>query len=168
MALWGTMTAGEFVVLDFTAMAAFGRLLINFLTHASLTIELLYPVLIWVRIMPPFWLAAVVAMHVGIAVTNPGLTEFALAMVAGNLAFFSGTVVTPVWRPVRLSQPVQGPIRRCLSSVSGVDGPDYLGRSRSCPRADRSDGCRRRIDPSKLDANGLHAGLDPVVSRAAG
>ena len=34
-ALWGTMTAGEFVVLDFTAMAAWPRL-INLLTHTSL------------------------------------------------------------------------------------------------------------------------------------
>jgi predicted DCC family thiol-disulfide oxidoreductase YuxK len=90
MALWGTMTAGEFVVLDFTALANW-PLLINLLTHASLTIELLYPVLIWVRIVRPLWLASVVAMHLGIAVISPGLTEFALAMLAGNLAFFSGS-----------------------------------------------------------------------------
>ena len=49
MALWKTMTAGEFVVLDFTALAAW-PLLINLLTHVSLALELLYPVLIWVRI----------------------------------------------------------------------------------------------------------------------
>ena len=88
-ALWRTMTTGEFVVLDFTALAAW-PLLINLLTHASLALELLYPVLIWVRIMRPLLLAGVVALHVGIAVMSPGLTEFALAMMAGNLAFVSG------------------------------------------------------------------------------
>ena len=52
MALWGTMTAGEFVVLDFTPMARW-PLLINFLTHVSLALELLYPILIWIRITRP-------------------------------------------------------------------------------------------------------------------
>ena len=30
-------------------------------------------------------------LHLGIAVMSPGLTEFALAMLAANLAFVSGT-----------------------------------------------------------------------------
>ena len=40
MALWGTMTAGEFVTRDFTALADWPSVL-NFLTHASLAFELL-------------------------------------------------------------------------------------------------------------------------------
>lgn len=88
-ALWGTMTAAEFVTADFTFLAAY-PLVINLLTHVSLAIEILYPVLIWVRVVRPLMLAAVVALHLGIAVMSPGLTEFALAMIGANLAFVSG------------------------------------------------------------------------------
>jgi predicted DCC family thiol-disulfide oxidoreductase YuxK len=88
-ALWGTMTAAEFVVANFTFLAAY-PLVINFLTHVSLAIEVLYPVLIWVRVGRPLMLAAVVALHLGIAAMSPGLTEFGLAMIAANLAFVSG------------------------------------------------------------------------------
>src|SRR5208283_1407784 len=45
MALWGTMTAGEFVTRDFTGLAERPWVL-NVLTHASLAFELLYPILI--------------------------------------------------------------------------------------------------------------------------
>ena len=88
-AIWKTMTTGEFVVLDFTALAAW-PLVVNFLTHFSLALELLYPVVIWVRILRPLLLAGMMVLHVGIAVMSPGLAEFALAMLAGNLAFVSG------------------------------------------------------------------------------
>jgi predicted DCC family thiol-disulfide oxidoreductase YuxK len=90
MALWRTMTTGEFVLLDFTPLAAW-PLVINLLTHASLAIELLYPILIWVRMLRPIMLAAVVALHAGIAVMSPGLAEFALIMLAGNIAFVWGS-----------------------------------------------------------------------------
>ncbi len=89
LALWKTMTTGEFVVFDFTPLAAW-PILINFLTHASLALELLYPVLVWVRIIRPLLLASVIVLHVGIAVMSPGLLEFALAMIAANLAFVPG------------------------------------------------------------------------------
>lgn len=88
-ALWGTMTAAEFVVLNFTFLAAHPWL-INVLTHASLALEILYPVLIWVRVARPLILAAVVVLHLGIAVMSPGLAEFGLMMIAANLAFVSG------------------------------------------------------------------------------
>jgi predicted DCC family thiol-disulfide oxidoreductase YuxK len=126
MALWGTMTAGEFVLLDFTALAAW-PLLINLLTHASLTIELLYPVLIWVRIVRPLWLAGVVAMHLGIAVISPGLTEFALAMLAGNLAFFSSTwlrgLATGPTQPA-LKVLFDGACPRCRASMALIAAAD--------------------------------------------
>ena len=57
------------------------------LTHSSLLLELLYPVLIWVKILRPLMLAGAFMLHVGIAVVSPGLAEFALAMLAANLAF---------------------------------------------------------------------------------
>jgi hypothetical protein len=103
LALWKTMTTGEFVVHDFTVLAAW-PVVINALTHASLALELVYPVLIWVRIVRPLLLAGVVALHIGIAIMSPGLLEFALAMIAGNLAFVSGSwlrgLVTGSARPV--------------------------------------------------------------------
>lgn len=88
-ALWRTMATGEFAGWNLTALAAWPWV-INSLTHLSLALELLYPVLIWVGILRPLLLAGIVLLHAGIAVINPGLTEFALIMIAANLAFVSG------------------------------------------------------------------------------
>jgi len=88
-ALWGTMTAGEFVTRDFTPIAAW-PLVVNLLTHASLAFELLYPVLIWIPILRPLMIAGAIALHLGIAMVAPGLTEFGMAMIGANLAFVSG------------------------------------------------------------------------------
>ena len=65
MAIWGTMTAGEFVVFDFTPMARW-PLLINLLTHVSLALELLYPILIWIRITRPLMLLGAAACTWGL------------------------------------------------------------------------------------------------------
>jgi predicted DCC family thiol-disulfide oxidoreductase YuxK len=89
MAIWGTLAAGEFSLLDFTWMAALPYFL-NVLTHAALALELTYGVLIWVRVLRPLVIAAAVALHVGIALSAPGLIEFGLAMIAANLAFVAG------------------------------------------------------------------------------
>ena len=82
------LVAPEYRVGDFTWMAAFPRLL-NFLTHATVALEILYPVLIWNRYLRPLMIAGMVLLHLGIDQTL-GLTEFSLAMIAGNLAFVSG------------------------------------------------------------------------------
>ena len=87
-AIWGTLAAGEFRLFDLTWLAAWPYA-INFLTHFALALELSYPVLIWSRALRPLLLTTVIAMHVGIGLTL-GLTEFALAMMAANLAFCSG------------------------------------------------------------------------------
>lgn len=89
MALWGTLTAGEFVTRDFTWLSRWPTL-VNFLTHASLAFELLYPVLVWFWITRPLLVAGAVILHLGIAFVAPGLTEFGVAMIAANLAFLSG------------------------------------------------------------------------------
>jgi predicted DCC family thiol-disulfide oxidoreductase YuxK len=125
-ALWKTMTTGEFVALDFTALAAW-PLLVNFLTHASLMLELLYPVLIWIRILRPATLAGMAALHLGIAVMSPGLTEFALAMLAANLAFVSGAwlrglVTDPSGPTLRVL--FDGDCPRCRASMALVTGAD--------------------------------------------
>jgi predicted DCC family thiol-disulfide oxidoreductase YuxK len=125
-ALWGTMTAGEFVVFDFTPMARW-PLLINGLTHASLTLELLYPILIWIRVTRPLMLLAAAAMHLGIAVMSPGLTEFTLAMLAANLAFVPGSwlrrlVADPDRPPLRIL--FDGACPRCRSTMAMFTSAD--------------------------------------------
>jgi predicted DCC family thiol-disulfide oxidoreductase YuxK len=87
-AFWGTVAAGEFRLIDLTWMAAY-PMLIQFCTHAGLALELSYPVLVWVRPIRPLMMTLIILMHVGIGVTL-GLTEFSLAMIAGNLAFCDG------------------------------------------------------------------------------
>jgi hypothetical protein len=62
---------------------------VNLATHITVAFELLYPVLIWTRWFRPFLLALAVLLHLGIAFVM-GLTEFAFAMLIGNLAFVTG------------------------------------------------------------------------------
>jgi predicted DCC family thiol-disulfide oxidoreductase YuxK len=126
MALWGTMTAGEFVVGDFTPLAHW-PLLVNFLTHASLALELLYPVFIWVRIIRPLLLTGVLMLHVGIAFMSPGLAEFTLAMLAANLAFVSGPwlrgLVTGPDQPA-VQVLFDGDCPRCRASLALITAAD--------------------------------------------
>ena len=129
-AIWKTMATGEFVVLDFTALAAWPAL-INLVTHASLALELLYPVLVWVRIARPLLLAGVATLHVGIAVMSPGLSEFALAMIAGNIAFVPGE-----W----LRRIVAGPVQPALRVL--YDG--------ACPKCRASTALITAADPDRV------------------
>ena len=156
MALWGTMTAGEFVVLDFTPMARW-PVLINLLTHASLALELLYPILIWIRIARPLILLGVASLHLGIAAMSPGLTEFALAMLAANLAFVPGS-----WLRRMVADPGRPPLRvlfdgacpRCRSTLALVTAADPFGRDPT----DRPDRGQRPPGPSRPVARVVPAG----------
>ncbi len=125
-AIWKTMTSGEFVVGDFTPMADW-PMAINLLTHASLALELLYPILIWIAIARPLVLVGVVAMHAGIALMSPGLTEFSLAMLTANLAFVSSTwlrrLATGRERPA-LRVLFDGACPRCRASMALVTAAD--------------------------------------------
>ncbi len=68
-----------------------------------------------------------VAMHVGIAVMSPGLTEFALVMIAGNLAFVSGPwlrgLATGSSQPA-LSVLYDGACPRCRASMALITAAD--------------------------------------------
>ncbi len=75
--------------------------LIELATHVTLAFELLYPILIWQPWFRPWLLALAVLLHCGIALAM-GLTEFSLAMLAGNLAFVPSRWFT--WLPDRLSR----------------------------------------------------------------
>ena len=153
-AIWGTLASGEFRVLDFTWLAAFPWLL-NALTHLSLALEIGYPVLIWVRPLRPLLLAMVVMLHVGIGLTAPGLSEFGLAMIAGNLAF------------------VSGPWLRSL--VTGLDHTRPAGRvlfDGACPRCRASLALISAADPDRviepLDLTAVDLGkIHPSLTREA-
>jgi predicted DCC family thiol-disulfide oxidoreductase YuxK len=148
VALWKTMTTAEFAGLDFTALAAW-PILVNLLTHSSLLLELLYPVLIWMKLLRPLMLAGVAALHLGIAVTNPGLTEFALVMLAGNVAFVSGRwlrgLVTGPDQPA-LTVLYDGACPRCRASVALIlsADPDHVIRA---------------IDLTAVDVRTIHPAL---------
>jgi hypothetical protein len=83
------LLAPEYRVGDYLWLAAYPRFL-NFLTHATVALEVLYPVFVWVRVLRPLMITGMILLHVGIDLTM-GLREFSLAMIAGNLAFVSGS-----------------------------------------------------------------------------
>jgi Vitamin K-dependent gamma-carboxylase len=134
LALWKTMTTGEFVVFNFTALAAW-PLLVNLLTHASLALELLYPVFVWVKAIRPLALVLVITLHLGIALMSPGLAEFALIMIAANLAFVPGSwlrsLATGGAAPA-LRILYDGACPRCRASVALVSAADRLDSRHGC------------------------------------
>jgi predicted DCC family thiol-disulfide oxidoreductase YuxK len=154
MAIWGALASAEFRVIDFTWMAAYPWLL-NALTHASLALELGYPALVWVRVLRPLLIAAAVALHAGIGLTAPGLTEFGLAMVAGNLAFASGpwlrSLVTGRARPTPAGRVLyDGACPRCRASMALVMAAD-------------PDRLVEPVDLTAVDVSTVH----PSLTRAA-
>ncbi len=130
-AFWGIAAAGEFRLFDLTWLAAYPTL-IQFCTHAGLALELGYPVLVWVRPIRPLMMALIVLMHAGIGLTL-GLTEFSLAMIAGNLAFCDG--------------------RWLRSLVAGREPGTHAGRvlyDGACPRCRASMALITAGDPDRL------------------
>lgn len=150
MALWGTMTSGEFVRFDFTWLAAW-PVILNALTHGSLALEIAYPVLVWFRSTRPLMIVGAVLLHLGIAVVSPGLTEFGLAMIAANLAFVSG-----IWlRSLATGREDEQPAVRVL-----FDG--------ACPKCRASMAVATAADPDRVvepidltavDVKTIHPGL---------
>lgn len=126
-AIWGVLAAGEFSRFDLTWLAAFPTLL-NIMTHSGLLLELLYPALIWVRPLRPAILFLVVILHVGIDLAL-GLTEFAVAMLAANLAFVSGTWLRSLVAGREADQPAvrvlyDGACPRCRASMAAAVAAD--------------------------------------------
>ena len=124
-AIWGTIAAREFQYFDMTWLAEY-PLLINALTHMSLVIEIGYAVLIWSPRVRPLLLAAVIALHAGIGIAI-GLNEFGMAMIAGNLAFFSAKwlrgLVTGLHQPAGRVL-YDGACPRCRTSIALIAAAD--------------------------------------------
>jgi len=128
MALWGTLAAGEFVSFDFTPLAAWPTVL-NAMTHASLALEIAYPVLIWFAATRPLMIFGAILLHLGIAAVSPGLTEFGLAMIAANLAFASGAWLRSLAAGREDEQPAlkvlfDGACPRCRASMALATAAD--------------------------------------------
>jgi hypothetical protein len=88
----------EFRPFDLSWLVAY-PMLVSLGTHATIALELLYPVLVWGRGLRPWVLAITAVMHVGIILTL-GLLEFSLVMLAANLAFVPGDWLRG-WGPTR-------------------------------------------------------------------
>jgi predicted DCC family thiol-disulfide oxidoreductase YuxK len=124
-AVWGTLASSEFRLYDLTWLAGF-PILLNLMTHAALFLEVSYPVLVWVKPARPLILTGAMAMHLGIALTL-GLFEFSAAMLAANLAFFSGPWLRSL--VTGLDQPsgkvlYDGACPRCRASMAFITAGD--------------------------------------------
>ena len=150
MAMWGALASAEFRVLDFTWTASYPWLL-NVLTHGSLALEITYPVLVWVKPLRPLLLALTAALHVGIGLTAPGLSEFGLAMIAGNLAFVSGSWLRGLVSGLDPSKPAgkviyDGACPRCRASMALLTAAD-------------PDRVIEPVDLTAVEVSSVHPGL---------
>jgi uncharacterized membrane protein YphA (DoxX/SURF4 family) len=84
-AMWMTFANLEYQSTDMTWLA-WHPWVIDFLTHFSVAIEMSFCVLVWVPILRPLVLTAMVLLHVGIG-TCLGLWTFSLIMCIGCMSF---------------------------------------------------------------------------------
>lgn len=91
-AIWGAAANSRYRTLDLTWLARH-PLLVNALTLGTLFWEVSYPALVWPRLTRRLAIAMGILVHGGIGAAM-GMKEFALAMIAANLAF----VPAPTWR----------------------------------------------------------------------
>ena len=176
-AIWGTLASGEFNLINFTWLAHYPYIL-NALTHGSLALEVLYPVLIWPRVTRPLIIGSVVILHLGIGLTAPGLAEFGLAMCAGNLAFVSGPWLRSLVGGLDRSKPAarvlyDGACPRCRASISIVTAadPDRLIEPVDLTAVDvrtihlslTADACMKSMHVVRADSS-VAAGFDAVLA----
>jgi hypothetical protein len=84
-AMWMTFANLEYQATDLTWLA-WHPWIIDFLTHISVALELTFCVLVWVPILRPLVLAAMVLLHIGIGACL-GLWTFSLIMIVGCMSF---------------------------------------------------------------------------------
>jgi hypothetical protein len=90
-AMWLSLANYEYQSVDMTWLGHWPWL-INFLTHVTVFWEVSYCVLVWPRLTRPIVLFLAVPLHLGIAICL-GMITFGTAMLIGNLAFVSPTIV---------------------------------------------------------------------------
>ena len=95
-ALWGAAANSRYRTLDLTWLARH-PLLVNMLTLTAVFWEVSYSAIIWPRLTRRLAIAMGIFVHLGIGLAM-GMKEFALAMIAANLAFVPATT----WRSLLL------------------------------------------------------------------
>jgi hypothetical protein len=127
----------EFRTFDLTFLADYPDLL-ALATHATVFLEIAYPVLVWFRGWRPWILLAALGMHAGIAL-GMGLTEFSLAMLAGNLAFVPAGWVRRIGagRGRRANAPVESGQTPAAPGPPVAPARQAAGRERNRGRAPR-------------------------------
>jgi hypothetical protein len=131
---WWNGTAMEMIILtpefrrlNLVWLTAY-PLFLNFATHFGLFLEVMYPVLIWNSKIRPLLIASAVVLHLGIDLLL-GLTEFGLAMIAGNLAFVSGAWIRQLVNGPR--EPWPGDDSRAMDMPLVRDAANRRSRKRS-------------------------------------
>jgi hypothetical protein len=97
-ALWMAFGNMEYQSMDMTWLASY-PMLINVMTHVTVAWELSYCALVWPRLTRPIVILMAIPLHMGIAICL-GMVTFGLAMLIGNLAFVSPSLVRALveWR----------------------------------------------------------------------
>jgi hypothetical protein len=90
-ALWFGFANLEYQSLDMTWMVYYPWL-VALLTHLTVFWETFYCFLVWPKLTRPIILGLAIGMHLGIGICL-GMWTFGLAMIVGNLAFVSPTLV---------------------------------------------------------------------------
>ncbi|MEM8863934.1 MAG: HTTM domain-containing protein [Planctomycetota bacterium] len=111
-ATWFAIASVEYRSLDMTWLA-WCLPLVDFLTHATVFIELFYCCLVWNRWTRPWVLLSAIGMHVFIGGAM-GMITFGLVMIFGNLAFFSPAIVQRFCDPIA---------RRVTLALVGQEAP---------------------------------------------
>ncbi len=95
LAIWRAVSVPGFYNIDMSWLASYPWISI-LLGWSVLLLEFGYPLFMFFRKTRPFWLAAIIGMHLGIAVFM-GLTQFAAIMIFLNLSAFGGNYVQALW-----------------------------------------------------------------------
>lgn len=101
-AVWWLMAHSESRLVDVTALGHtdVGLFAINFLTHATVAVMLLYPILIWRPLARPLLIAAATVIWTLLAFFT-GLVGYALLMIVAQLAFAQPATLRRWFGPAR-------------------------------------------------------------------
>ena len=116
IATWVAVSSTEYRSLDMTWLAGYLPV-VDFLTHATVFLELFYCCLVWNRWTRPWVLLGAIGMHLFIGGAM-GMITFGLVMIFGNLAFFAPETIRRFCDPIA---------RRVTLALAGEKAPAATG-----------------------------------------
>jgi hypothetical protein len=116
--VWRAFTRTPFDILPRDWLAASPTLLVV-LGLCTFTVELGYPVLIWPARTRLIWFTAILALHLGIALTM-GLFLFGSIMIILNAAAFGTDLTLPLHRPIDAREQIRSTSNDALLIISCV------------------------------------------------